>query len=329
MDPVTHTLVGVGMANGFFRRRIGPRAVPILALASNLPDVDALVHLTGNPHALLLRRTFGHSLLTVPIWALLLALLLKRVAPRLGLAERYGLCLLGAGVHLVFDLINSFGVRLLWPVSPWRPELAIVFIVDPILTGLLAAPLLPALWPRLRGRLALLSRASLALVAGYLILCAASRSAAGVELRQRLQVEGRSPSFTYLFPEPLGPHRWRGVARQGGRYDLYLVHAWTGRVEPRGAVATTPDAPAVERVRRTPFGAALQRFFKAPVWTVSPAPQADGSIEVAVSDLRFRSLVLDRGAVFRYTFRVHPDGEVQETTRFTIPDRDTARGATR
>ncbi|PYS96581.1 MAG: hypothetical protein DMF50_04130, partial [Acidobacteria bacterium] len=66
MDPVTHTLVGVAMANALFRRRIGPESVPILAIASNLPDLDAAVHLTGSPAALLMRRTFGHSLFLVP-----------------------------------------------------------------------------------------------------------------------------------------------------------------------------------------------------------------------------------------------------------------------
>ena len=67
MDPVTHTLVGAGMANAFFRRRVGPEAIPILALASNLPDIDAVVHLTGDPAALLWRRSFGHSLFTIPV----------------------------------------------------------------------------------------------------------------------------------------------------------------------------------------------------------------------------------------------------------------------
>src|SRR5712692_2481641 len=147
MDPVTHTLVGVAMANAFFRRRIGPESVPILAIASNLPDLDAVVHLTGNPAAVLMRRTFGHSLLLLPFWALLLALALRRFYPRPGARTLFGLCLLGAGVHLLFDLINSFGVVLLWPLSSWRPELALVFIIDFVLTGLVALPLLLA-WAR-------------------------------------------------------------------------------------------------------------------------------------------------------------------------------------
>src|SRR6266705_2593141 len=161
MDPVPHTLVGIGVANAFFRRRLGREAVPALAVASNLPDLDAIVHLSFDPRALLLRRTFGHSILLLPFWSAGLALVLSRFAPHIGFRRLLGLSLLGAGVHLVFDLVNSFGVVLLWPLSDWRPELAIVFIIDLLLTGLLLAPLLLGAAPRFRGRLAGVSRASL------------------------------------------------------------------------------------------------------------------------------------------------------------------------
>ena len=100
MDPVTHTLVGVGMANAFFRRGIGPAAIPILAIASNLPDIDALFHLTGDSTAILDRRTLGHSVLLLPIWALGLSLVFKRFWPRLEFRVLFGLSLLGSFTHL-------------------------------------------------------------------------------------------------------------------------------------------------------------------------------------------------------------------------------------
>src|SRR5437899_2768976 len=204
MDPVTHTLVGVVMANAFFRRRIGPESVPILAIASNLPDLDAVVHLTGDPGAVLMRRTFGHSLFLVPFWAFLLALALRRRYSRPGIRALFALCLLGAAVHLFFDLINSFGVVLLWPFSAWRPELALVFIIDFVLTGLLALPLLLAWARRMRPHLAALSRLSLACVALYLLICGAGRARAATLLAP----EARGADFAYVFPEPLGPQRW-------------------------------------------------------------------------------------------------------------------------
>lgn len=124
---MTHPLVGVGIANAFFRKRIGKSAVPILALASNLPDIDAVVVLAGDPTAILMRRTFGHSLFLLPLWALALSLI-------------------------------------------FRP----------------------------------LSRGAVALGAVYILFCAVGRGQA-----QRLLVASstRPAEFSYVFPEPLGPHR--------------------------------------------------------------------------------------------------------------------------
>ncbi len=323
MDPVTHTLVGVGMANAFFRRRAGRESVPILAIASNLPDLDAAVHLTGSPAALLMRRTFGHSIFLVPIWSLLLALVLRRIYPGAGLPRLYtlprlyGLTLLGAGVHLFFDLINSFGVVLLWPFSDWRPELALVFIIDLALTGLLALPLLVALVPAARPHLVTLSRAALACVAFYLMLCGAGRHLAGRALAREATTFGLRPDFAYVFPEPLGPHRWRGVLRERDLYRVYLVHSWSGEVEPKEEIRTRTDDPRVEEVRRSAFGRRLERFFKAPVWRVSDAPldpAARGPAEVGVYDLRFLSLVLQRRHVFEYNFTVDQRGRVENSS---------------
>jgi inner membrane protein len=326
VDPLTHTLVGASLGNAFFRRAYGKAAVPILALASNLPDIDGVVMLTGDPASVLLRRTFGHSLLTVPLWSLFLALVLRRFFPRLGFRSLFGMTLLGAGTHLFFDLINSFGVVLLWPVSAWRPELAIVFIIDLVLTSLLAAPLLLCAARRLRPHVVTLSRVALGCVAAYLLLCAALRFRAERALAAAAQRPGAPAEFSYVFPEPLGPHRWRGVVRRDGTYSLYLLDSLSGRAEPRGEVATSLDDPGVRLAMATPLGRRLGDFLKAPVWSVAPhegarpspggaAAAPGGAAVVSAEDLRFRSLILERPALFVFRFRVGAGGRVEPIRR--------------
>jgi len=307
MDPVTHTLCGVALGNGLFRRRAGPAAVPILALASNLPDIDAVVHLSFDPAAVLMRRTFGHSIFLVPLWSLALAWLLRRRYRDLRLGALFGMVLTGAAVHLFFDLINSFGVVLLWPLSAARPELAWVFIIDFVLTGLLLLPLLLAAAPRLRPRIQALSRGALALVAVYLAFCGACRFQSWRLLdREESKLARNGPDgragFSYVFPEPLGPQRWRGVLRFGDRYELFLIRPLAGTVEPRGSVHADFDDPLVREARATPFGRRLDRFFKAPVWQVRGDAAAGGP--VVAWDLRFRSLVLDRSPMFEFAVPV-------------------------
>jgi len=312
LDPVTHTLVGIGLANAFFRKRIGAAAVPILAVASNLPDIDAVVHLTGDPAAILMRRTFGHSLFLLPFWALALALLFQRRYKTIRLPALYGLVALGAAVHLFFDLINSFGVVLLWPFSDWRPERAIVFIIDLILTGLLAAPLLLSQIPFMRPRLETLSRFSVGCVAVYLAFCGVNRMLAQKMLAEA-PVISRSPDFIYTFPEPLGPHRWRGVALEGEIYQIYLVNPLANRIELKDKIQTKWNDPRVKRVAESPLGKRLTRFFKAPVWEVESNRMSDEPkpVKVSLYDLRFTSLVIDRANPFLFRFLVYEDGRVE------------------
>ncbi len=281
------------MANAFFRKRVGPEAVPILAWSSNLPDIDAAVMLWRDPAAITLRRTFGHSLFLVPLWSAALAWLFKKKYPRHSYPALFGLCLLGAGVHVFFDLVNSFGVVLLWPFSSWRPEFASVFIVDFALLAFLTAPLI-AVWPKSRRQnLVPYSRFSVAAVAVYLAFCFANRALAASELVK--ETRGQPKEFAYVFPEPLGPHRWRGVTRHEDLYSLYLIHSLGGQVDLKRQERTSPDDPRALAARATPLGRRLGAFFKAPVWLC-------GESGVTAHDLRFESLVFPRRSGFEFKF---------------------------
>lgn len=314
MDPVTHTLIGVGMGNAFFRKSVGRGTAPVLGIASNLPDIDAIVHLSGDPASILMRRTFGHSVLLFPIWAMILAVILRRLYPHVGLKKMYALCLLGASVHVFFDLVNSFGVVLFWPVSDWRPELGIIFIIDLALTGLLLLPLCLCIPPFMRVHLATLSRVAIGCVAAYVLFCGTARAMADRALTDHVQSSGAHPEFQYVFPEPFGPHRWRGVTREGGLYRVYMIHPLSSKIEPRGMVGTQPAEPHVMAARATHLAKRLEWFFKAPVWKEAAGPPG-GPAQVSVYDLRFKSLLVPRNLAFLFRFDVYDDGRVDRIVR--------------
>ncbi len=299
MDNVTHSLIGLNLAHAFFKRRF-PEAVPALLLSSNLPDIDGAVLLSHSPLAVTWRRTFGHSVLLLPLWALVLAWLLRRRYRSSSPIALWLLCLLGAYTHLLFDLINSFGVVVFWPFSAWRPELAMVFIIDVCMLALLAFPHPLWFWKSGRARISQVCRWSSGLVAGYLLFCAVNRVYAKWKLDHSF--EGARASFSYVFPEPLGPHRWRCVTRgKDDSYREFLFHTLTGLAEPALVVPSFPNDPAVLSARASPAGRRLEWFFKAPVWR----PEPDG---VHAYDLRFRSLVIKREGSFEYVLT--PDGRV-------------------
>jgi len=140
VDSVTHTLLGVAIGEAFFRPRFGRRAVVISAWAANLPDIDGLVMLAGGPGAVVLRRSFGHSLILLPLWIAALTWVLRRGHDEIDAGDVAWIVAVNVAGHLLFDLINSFGVQIFWPFSTARPELAMIFIIDLALAGFLAAP---------------------------------------------------------------------------------------------------------------------------------------------------------------------------------------------
>lgn len=298
MDPLTHTLTGLVTAEAFLKKKLGRETVPLLALAANLPDLDVLAHVTADPAAITWRRSFGHSVFAFPLWAAALATLAKWRWPRFKWWTLYGLCLLGCCLHVFFDLVNSFGVMALWPFSGYRPELSIVFIIDLTLTAILAAPYLAYLNKAWRPDIRKVFRVSAAGAAVYVLFCAGSRLRAELLLSEKETVAGAKADFSYVFPEPFGAHRWRGVVRHGGLYRVYLIENFGGRVSLKSEVVTQ-EGPDIAAAKDSSLGRRLTGFFKAPVWQVVDGPAGR---EVRAYDLRFRSLLLSRRGIFEFAF---------------------------
>lgn len=302
MDPVTHTLLGVTLGEAFFRPRLGRKAVVVSAWAANLPDIDGLVMLMGDPGMIVMRRSFGHSLFLLPAWIAALTWIFRRKYDELETKDLVTIIALNCAGHLFFDLINSFGVQLFWPFSLMRPELAIIFIVDFALMGFLAAPHLTRLRKAWRPQLALAAQAALVAVGLYLSLAFTARQYALHLLAQ----ETGGAGFQYAFPEPLGAHRWRGVVKGRDDWQVYLVTPGKGTVEHKQTLNNDEWSPPARAAQESPFGVRLMAFFKAPVWRKEPT--TSGGWTVSVHDLRFSTLTLPRPTPFSFVFDVAAKG---------------------
>ncbi len=285
MDNLTHTLIGVGMARAGLAARYGRGTTLLLAVASNAPDVDTFWTMWDGWSRFLDRRTHSHAFVAWPALAALLAVAFRPLCPRLPWRALFGMSLLGIAGHVFFDYVNSFGVVVFWPFSRARPELGWIFIIDLAVWGILLGAATLAPFGRFPERV---WRWALAALGGYVVLCGACRAAAEVRVRRELVREGLSSAELRLFPEPLGPHRFRAAVRAGPAWDVYLVHVLSGRLERAGAAPTDDGDPRVEEVRSSPLGRRLEHFMAAPVWRRRP----DGTVEVR--DLRFEPLVVRR-----------------------------------
>ena len=148
MDPVTHGLSGAVLARAVIPsnsdERITRTARWTLFLGSIFPDIDVIANPFDPDHFATIRfhRSVTHSLVCLPVWAFLFALLAARFCRRRGIAapRRSVLGVLfgtGIALHILFDCITSFGTMVWSPISWTRVQWDWTFIVDLALTGVL------------------------------------------------------------------------------------------------------------------------------------------------------------------------------------------------
>lgn len=127
VDIVHHSVIGFGGA--LVAQQIGnvDAAVGFL-IGSLLPDLDVVFMALGKSRYLRLHQSVTHSVFVLPFLALGVGCLLAFGLDASWIAVALG-CFLGSLVHVVFDMLNSFGVRATWP-SPRRYSVDAFFFVD-------------------------------------------------------------------------------------------------------------------------------------------------------------------------------------------------------
>jgi inner membrane protein len=299
MDNLTHTAVGL------FLGRIGlkrwtPLATPILLLAANAPDID-IVTLAGGPLSYLhYHRHLTHSIAAMPVMALASVALVALVSrKKIEWTGAFFAALIAVASHLLLDLTNAYGIRLLLPFSArwlsldttnlfdlWVWGVFLLAIVGPFLARLVGSEIASrdAREP-LHGRgfawFALLFL--LVLDCGRWVLHARAVN----ELESRVYDDG-PPLRALAIPDAANPWRWRGVVETDGVFAVADVNL-LGEFDPTHATVfhkAPPDA-AIAAAARLPAFEEFLRFSPSPLWRQSPAPDVAGGKTVEAVDLRF------------------------------------------
>jgi membrane-bound metal-dependent hydrolase YbcI (DUF457 family) len=157
MDTITHAFAGAMLGKGLFSRR-GPKpeaeylpqarvAIFTATIASAFPDIDVIFDLFSHDNMRMLKyhRYVTHSILMMPLWAILLAALMWWLSRRVGAAPpRFGVLWLasvvGIASHILLDVATSFGTMIWSPVSRARVTWDTIFIIDFTMTALVLVP---------------------------------------------------------------------------------------------------------------------------------------------------------------------------------------------
>jgi inner membrane protein len=210
VDTLTHALSGALLARataqkdappGSLKRRI---AAGFLACAS--PDLDVIVSLAGPVAFLENHRGVTHSLVLLPLWALLYSFLLSKILrePR-GWRALFGITATTLALHIAGDLITTYGTMILAPFSDWRAGIGTTFIIDPWFSGIIVAGLAAsavlrrARWPAVAG---------LALLAGYVGFQYLQKEKATEFAQSYALARGIKDASVNVQPRPVSPFNW-------------------------------------------------------------------------------------------------------------------------
>lgn len=229
MDTLTHALLGATLA------RAAARASPSLSMrqrvglgaaAAAFPDVD-FVAFPLDPLRFLADWHQGptHSALLTPLWAALIAAAFvfafrPAASRRRGFAEAWLVALLAIASHIATDLITAYGTAVLWPLSARRYSLDVTFVVDPVLTAIVAVGLA---WSLRSGR-ALPAGLALALF-GAAVAWQATLKQQALELgAAAARAAGLPAGRLVALPQPLSPFHWKLIHTAGDVHHVAHVN---------------------------------------------------------------------------------------------------------
>jgi len=292
MDNVCHTLVGVAVARAGLSQTTR-YATATAAIAANLPDIDVLVFLTDVP-SVAFRRGITHGVPAQIVLPILFAALMWWIGRRPdrgrhpGPSAHFGwllaLSYLGVLTHVLLDFLNTYGIRLLAPISGRWFYGDAVFIVDIWLWLMLGVGVMLARHARPRFAVMALGLATI-YVAGMLVSARAARRIVHDEWIARA---GHAPRALMVGPVPLNPFRKSIIVDAGDRY-YEGTFAWFPRRVTFGATATPKNdhlaAVKAARADRTIQGILVWSRF--PAWSVR---EMGGGTEVHLRDMRFKGI---------------------------------------
>lgn len=313
MEPVTHFLFGACLGRAGLNRKTA-LATLTLTLAAEAPDLDVIGGMIrGRAFGFAHHRGFTHSFIglfldaaAVVGFVYLLWRWRGRRTKAPGPPVRWGwlffFAYLAGLSHILLDFTNNYGVRPFWPFSGRWYSWDIVFIVEPVMLGLmilgLIAPGIFALIDREigarrrapRGRVA----ATIAL-AGIVLMWGVRdyehrRAINALEARTYQNID---PQRVSAFPTYINPFHWYGVVETPAFFALAPVDSLEPEVDPDGRMQIRykpEETPVTIEAKKSYIGRVYLDWAQYPVTETEQVETGEGGYVVRFQDLSYVQL---------------------------------------
>jgi len=230
MDPLSQAGLGASLSQSFVTsaRQYWP-ALIIGALAGMAPDLDVLINSREDPLLFLeYHRQFTHSLVFIPVGALICALIvvaasrISWLSTGLSFRQIYLFSLLGYATHGLLDACTSYGTQLFWPFSTERFAWNTVSIIDPLFSIPVLALVIVAAVKKQR------KYASIAFVYALLFMAAGQLQKMRAETAMYALAESRGHVIVDQQVKPSFGNRivWKLIYEADGYYYVDAVRLW-------------------------------------------------------------------------------------------------------
>ncbi len=297
MDPVSHGFIGAGVAALSNQPLAWDNPVYWAAVAGAMaPDLDIVMQARGHIAYLQHHRGISHSIPGLLGFSFLISLGLTAAFPGTPFWSLFIWSFAGALSHGLFDLLNSYGARLLWPFVKRRLTIDSIVLTDPVILGMF---FLALLHNRQHTQMAYLA---FALSGLYLLLRWLSKLHVIEMVRREL---GDEKGQVLVYPAMYRPFSWKFVVDRQDEFVMGSVPFSKDELLVED-VFSKLEHPCIEKAEDSPLGEIFREF--TPCYHVACERLEDTQI-VTFSDLRYRS---SKGFLYTGTAVLDLEGELQE-----------------
>lgn len=196
-------------------------------MAAAFPDCDFALRLIDTLTYLNWHQGVTHSVVLLPVWALLLAALFSWVTrQRYRWQAFFGTALLGVAIHIAGDLFTAYGTVLLAPFSDRRFALPFTFLIDPYFSAIVAGGVAAVVLLPQRRHPAVTALIVLGCYVGF----QGALHYRAVKVGEAYAMShGLTGAEIHALPQPLTPFNWKIIVGHDDGYHEASVNLWRTR----------------------------------------------------------------------------------------------------
>lgn len=229
MDTLTHALSGMLLARATAGTKTPKPQLPLHIrlwsgfLAAAFPDADFVMRYFGSLSYLQHHRGVTHSILMLPLWAVLLSFVFALLWRRRYAWQMFlGVSAMSLMIHILGDVITAYGTMVFAPLTDWRLSLPTTFIIDLYFTGIILVALLLAWGFKANGqRIAI---GGLVTLVAYIGVQSYWHVQANSIAKHKVNAMGLKNATVSVIPQPLSPRYWKIIVEAEQQYHIAYLN---------------------------------------------------------------------------------------------------------